>query len=118
MQSYNNQASSPDVGRGAEVAASGEEMSCKLAEFSDDELFEEIVRRRNGDDEGNRGDIQFCDQCDHFVPWSDGSAVPPQYNPCSFGHDLHFRTPVGYTDDWGFFLRVCAVRLERKDDAA
>ena len=26
----------------------------KLSEFSDDELLEEIVRRKNGDDEGAR----------------------------------------------------------------
>ena len=86
----------------------------KLSDYSDGELLEELVRRKNGDDEGRRDDINFCDNCDHFVPWDDGAAVPPQYNPCSLGHDMQFRTPVGYSNDWGFFRRVCADRLEAK----
>ena len=88
-----------------------------LSQFSDDQLFEEIVRRRNGDDNGNRGDIQFCDNCEHFIAWDEKTDTPKGYNPCSFGHDLQFRTPIGYENDWGFFRRVCADRLERKEDA-
>lgn len=90
----------------------------KLADFSDDQLLEEILRRRNGDDDGRRDDISFCDQCDHFVPWAEDTDMPKQYNPCSFGHDLQFRTPIGYDCvSWGFFRRVCPDRLERKGDA-
>ena len=75
----------------------------KFSEFSDDELLEEIVRRKNGDDEGARGDIKFCDNCEHFVVWEGNKAPPEKYSPCAFSHDVKFRVPVGYSDEWGFF---------------
>jgi len=74
----------------------------KLSDFSDDELLEEIVRRKNGDDEGCRGDIKFCDECEHFVKW-EGGDLPEKYSPCVFGHDVKFRAPVDYSNQWGFF---------------
>ena len=86
-----------------------------LAQFSDDELYEEILRRRN--DTGRRSDIKFCDDCEHFVAWTKDNSPPGKYNPCSFGHDLHFREPVGYSNDWGFFRRVCPDRLEKSKEA-
>ena len=84
----------------------------KLDAFTDDQLLEEVIRRRNADDTAHRGDIMFCDQCEHFVPWTEKAEVPKKYNPCSFGHDMQFRTPIGYENDWGFFRRVCPDRLE------
>lgn len=41
-----------------------------LAQFSDGELLEELVRRKNGDDTGSRSDIKFCDECEHFKPYT------------------------------------------------
>lgn len=66
--------------------------------------------------EYRRGDIKFCDRCDHFKPWTEHGSPPKDYNPCPFGHDLHFRQPVGYSDDFGFFRRVCADRLEKEKE--
>jgi hypothetical protein len=66
-----------------------------LAQFTDDQLIEEYLRRKNGDDGGRRDDIRFCDQCEHFMPWTEDGDMPKKYNPCSFGHDLNFRVPVG-----------------------
>lgn len=86
-----------------------------LNQFTDDQLLEELVKRRNGDDAGRRDDITFCDTCDHFVPMAGLSEKQAQgYNPCSFGHDLNFRTPTGYSDEFGFFRRVCADRLVKE----
>ena len=86
----------------------------RLEQFSDDELIEEFLRRKNADDGGRRDDIRFCDQCEHFVPWSENNDPPKHYNPCSFGHEMSFRTPVGYDFvSWGFFRRVCTDRLEK-----
>ena len=87
----------------------------RMSAFSDDELLEELVRRKNEDDEGSRGDIKFCESCEHFVPWEGKGELPKKYNPCPFGHDLKFRMPVGYSDDWGFFRRVCSDRLEKEE---
>ena len=87
-----------------------------LSQFSDDQLFEEIVRRRNADDAGSRGDIKFCEDCEHFVPYEEQGEVPKRYNPCRFGHDLQFREPIGYDFiSWGFFRRVCDDRLEKEE---
>ena len=102
----------------ADQTSNGEVMSniSKLSEYSDDELFEELIRRRNADDGGRRDYISFCDHCEHFVPWSESSDPPQKYNPCSFGHDMNFRTPTGYDDvSWGFFRRVCPDRLNKED---
>lgn len=113
--------SSPGAGRRRAAAAADPPMNSltkRLADFSDDELWEEFLRRRNGDNDGRRDDIRFCDACEHFVAWSESDDPPKTYNPCSFGHDLSFRLPVGYSDELGFFRRVCPDRLEIEDKSS
>src|SRR5579883_866805 len=83
-----------------------------LAQFSDDELIEEFLRRRNRESAGYRDEIRWCDECAHFVGWSEADDPPKGYNPCSLGHEMQFKTPTDYGQTFGFYRRVCPDRLD------
>lgn len=79
-----------------------------LREATEDELPEELARRRNA--RQTERVSKFCHECAHFVPNDDAD---DSYNPCSKKHTMNFQMPEGYPeadDDWGFYRRICADR--------
>jgi hypothetical protein len=88
-----------------------------LREATEDELLEELARRRNARQTTRVS--KFCDTCANFATKVDAD---DSYNPCTKGHTMNFQMPEGYPDaddDWGFYRRVCADRqdLAKPDDA-
>ncbi len=85
-----------------------------LRPFSDAELLEELARREEA--RSRRKPVKhWCDDCDHFKPWSKPliEDIPDDYNPCGKGHKMSFRVPESYTSiDYGFYRRVCKDRAE------
>ena len=77
----------------------------ELSKFSEAELLEEIVRRKNMREQ--KRPVKFCESCDNFVLTADDDA-----NPCSKGHKLSFRMPDDYgdLDNFGFYRLICADR--------
>lgn len=79
-----------------------------LADFSTDQLLEELVRRRNVREQRRPVD-SWCDDCAHFVVKADAG---DGYNPCVRGHRMSFwhlddGNPHG---EFGFYRRICADR--------
>lgn len=83
----------------------------RLSSFSDDELIEELARRRNAR-ERNTTIERFCEDCTHFRLFTGRGDPPVNYDPCSRGHKPSFRAPAEYGDEYGFYRRVCADRAE------
>jgi len=86
-------------------------VSKPLVSFTDDELLEEIIRRRNARDRDGP-EVKWCDECRRFVPWRDGLNVPENYNPCANRHAMKFRSPAGYNAPFGFYRTLCPDRQE------
>jgi len=88
-----------------------------LAQFTTDQLLEEVVRRRN--ERKDVGDVQPCDECRHFKFWTDTDEAPKDYNPCELGMRMSFHM-AGYGEDphsgIGYYRRVCASRLPREGE--
>lgn len=84
----------------------------RLRRYSTNQLVGELARRANG--EPTRKPEHWCDECTHFVPWSEHAQrkkpMPDDYNPCEKGHAMQFITPEEIDDEWGHFLHVCADR--------
>lgn len=81
-----------------------------LRSFSDDDLIEELARRRN--DRSKRKPERWCQDCARFVPWGidNKMPMPENYNPCSKGHAMKFHTPESLDDEFGYFVHICADR--------
>lgn len=79
-----------------------------LSSYSDDELIEELARRRNARQQVLPEDVHhWCDDCGNFVAWTNQrEEVPVNYNPCKKGHSMKFICP-GIDDDphvdYGFY---------------
>jgi hypothetical protein len=87
--------------------------SC-LQKYSDDELIEELARRRNDRKVTYRDVCHWCDDCGNFVPWKSSQEVPVNYNPCGKKHEVKFMYPEVDGDphaDHGFYRLVCADRM-------
>jgi hypothetical protein len=83
-----------------------------LAQFTTDQLLEEVVRRRN--ERKDVGDVQPCDECQHFKTWTESDDPPKAYNPCGLGRRMSFHMPGDGEDihsGIGFYRRVCVSRL-------
>jgi hypothetical protein len=54
----------------------------------------------------------LCDTCGNFIPFEGNpDDMPRDYNPCSAGHTMRFRMPIGPLDDqWGFYKHGCPDR--------
>ena len=80
----------------------------ELSKFSEAELLEEIVRRKNRREQ--KRPVRFCESCDHFVLNADKD--DDDANPCSKGHKMSFRMPENYgdLDNFGFYRLICADR--------
>ncbi len=84
-----------------------------LAQFSTDDLLEEIVRRTNLNE--TREPIKPCDECAHFRAWEKEGLSPEGWTCCAKGHAQSFRMPPAIGgDNWGFYRRVCVDRQEQK----
>jgi hypothetical protein len=87
-----------------------------MSHYSDDELIEELARRRNARELAKPE--KWCGDCANFKTWNhdvenDRGAMPDNYNPCQRGHKMQFVVPEGYCDDdYGFYRRVCGDRSE------
>lgn len=79
-----------------------------LADFSTDELLEEIVRRRNTVEKEEVSD--WCDDCLHF---RHSTSERDTRNNCTKGHAMLFMPPEDDGDECGFYRRVCADRAAR-----
>jgi hypothetical protein len=77
-----------------------------LEGYSEAELLEELVRRRNRLAEDTP--TQWCEECVHFITKADANE---RYNPCNKRHRMRFHLgehPMG--DDTGYYRTVCADR--------
>ena len=84
-----------------------------LDHFTDDELLEELVRRRNSD-KSSRQPARWCEECLNYRTWTEQSAVPPGYNPCTKGNQMEFYTPSKWQspDCLGHYRTICTDRQE------
>jgi hypothetical protein len=84
-----------------------------LDAFTDDELFEEIVRRRNGA-KSSRMPARWCEECLNFRTWEEKSDPPKGYNPCSKKHQMEFHTPTSWQSPecFGHYRTICTDRQE------
>lgn len=86
-----------------------------LAQFTTDQLLEEIVRRR--EDRKDIGDVQPCDECRHFKFWIASGEAPKDYNPCELGNRMRFHMAGDGEDPHssiGYYRRVCVSRSPRE----
>lgn len=85
-----------------------------LLRFTDDELLEELARRRNAQELA--APKRWCSDCAHFKTWDvlgNAGDPPDDFNPCTKGHVLMFRMPDSPADvDFGFYRRVCGDRSD------
>jgi hypothetical protein len=82
-----------------------------LKRFTNDQLIEELVRRRNG--QRASGPQRWCHDCDNFQAWNEAprqGPMPEDFNPCTKGHRMHFMVPEGFDDEHGFYRPICADR--------
>lgn len=82
-----------------------------LKSFTDDQLLEELIQRRNG--RSVNKPEHWCHDCRNFVAWDDAkrkSLMPETFNPCTKGHSMLFVVPEEIDDEYGFYRRVCADR--------
>lgn len=86
-----------------------------LAQFTTDQLSEEVVRRRN--ERKDVGDVEPCDQCRHFKFWTADLDPPKDYKPCDLGKRMSFHM-AGEGEDphsgIGYYRRVCPSRMSRE----
>lgn len=82
-----------------------------LSGYSDDDLIEELARRRNAR-ERNTAVEHYCEDCIYFRLFKGRGDPPINYDPCSRGHKPKFRAPAEYGDEYGFYRRVCPDRAE------
>jgi len=88
-----------------------------LSQFSENELLEELARRKN--EREKEPQITYCDDCRNFIPWRDRfDLMPDDYNPCRQGHKMKFKMPAYGEDphEFGFYRNVCADRDLREKD--
>lgn len=85
-------------------------MSQDLASYTEEELLEELVRRKNGSTK--REPEVWCDDCANFKTWAGKNDPPDSYNPCIKKHEMKFWTPADYEDPCGYYRRVCGDRTE------
>lgn len=82
-----------------------------LKSFTDDQLIEELARRRN--ERTVATPEHWCHDCRNFVAWADAprkGPMPDDYNPCAKGHRMQFVVPMEIDDEYGYYRRVCADR--------
>jgi len=79
-----------------------------LAAFSDDELIEELARRKNA--RAVAAPEHWCHDCRNCLTWRGRGEPPNTFNPCSKGHTMQFIVPEEMDDEWGYYRRVCADR--------
>ncbi len=94
-------------------------MNYRLKNFTDAQLVEELVCRRNQLQHEHAKINAWCENCKNFVGWiQSGKAgdMPNDYNPCIKRHKMGFQTPLEdhdpYSTDYGFYRIVCADRVE------
>lgn len=80
-----------------------------LENYTDNELLEELVRRRNiAADEKPK---QWCEDCKNFVCWTEKNDPPDGYNPCSKKHEMKFFMPeCPAVEACGFYRTICSDR--------
>ncbi len=83
-------------------------MCGSLSKFTEDQLIEELAKRRASRE--RRNIVDYCDECIFFKSYSGKGEMPVNYNPCGNGHKMKFKNPEDHGDDWGFYIRVCADR--------
>ncbi|WP_300727389.1 hypothetical protein [Pseudomonas sp.] len=81
--------------------------------FTDEDLLEELVRRRNA----AKRDYQpakFCEDCMRFRTWGGAGDPPKTYNPCGKKHRMEFHAPASYgqLNDFGYYRAICTDRQE------
>lgn len=82
-----------------------------LKVFTDDQLLEELIRRRNARTVATPE--HWCHDCRNFKAWSDAprqGPMPEDFNPCTKQHEMLFVVPEEIDDEYGFYRRVCADR--------
>lgn len=82
-----------------------------LASFTDEQLLEELIRRRNARTVATPK--HWCHDCRNFVAWDEvrrKGEMPDDFNPCTKGHEMKFIVPQEIGDEHGFYLSVCADR--------
>ncbi|SDG86269.1 hypothetical protein SAMN05216588_101224 [Pseudomonas flavescens] len=84
-----------------------------LDHFTDDQLFEELVRRRNSA-KSKRQPARWCEQCLNFRTWTGRGEVPDDYNPCAMKHHMEFHTPTAWQSPecYGHYRTICTDRQE------
>ena len=83
-----------------------------LDHFTDDQLLEELVRRRNN--AKPRQPARWCEECLHYRHWASPSDMPADYNPCQKRHRMEFHTPTKWQDAdcFGHYRIICTDRQE------
>lgn len=83
-----------------------------LDHFTDDELLEELVRRRNSTKP--RQPARWCEECLNYRTWAEPTPVPADYNPCLKRHAMDFHTPTDWQspDCFGHYRTICTDRQE------
>lgn len=83
--------------------------------FTDEQLIEELLRRRN-DARTKAPPDRWCEDCAHFTTWSEEERkgpMPEDFNPCTKGHKMQFQMPDDdylFDAPYGFFRRICVDR--------
>ncbi|MFG5411473.1 hypothetical protein ABXN37_29275, partial [Piscinibacter sakaiensis] len=100
----------------------------RLATFTEDQLLEELIRRRN--QRTTAHPEHWCHDCQHYKAWDEVERprdaigriprCPDDFNPCTKGHKMQFVVPEDYPDgqEWGYYRKVCADRLPVDGGAA
>lgn len=83
-----------------------------LKKYSNDELLEELVRRRNA--RTRKTPERWCHDCKHFRAWIKPGDPPSAWSVCSKGRKTSFWTPQDMNEavgeEFGYYRRVCADR--------
>ncbi|MCO7058297.1 hypothetical protein [Pseudomonas juntendi] len=86
-----------------------------IEDASDQALRDELEERARERTMRERGEVESCEDCARFKPWTSRRTMPEDYNPCSKRHAMRFRMPEPWEDphDGGFYRLVCSDRKER-----
>lgn len=87
-------------------------MSDTLKSFTDTELLEELLRRKNAS-KSKRRPKHWCEDCQNFTSATAkmSEAQLEKYNPCSKGHVMDFYMPAEWESiQAGYYRRGCADR--------
>ena len=83
-------------------------------DYTTEQLIEELARRANA--KGTTQPAHWCHDCRKHITWADGPTpdlpMPDSYNACSAGHEMKFKEPDDYGDEYGFYRQVCPDRDE------